>query len=359
MSSAQNRIALVLGATGGIGGETATALTRHGWHVRALARRPDDEAARRQPGWEWVRGDSMDAASVVRASTGASLIVHAVNPPGYRHWDKLVLPMLESTVQAARASGARILLPGTIYNYGTDAWPTLQEDSPQHPTSRKGKIRVQLEQRLEQAAKEGVCTLILRLGDFFGPRPGNSWFSQGLVKPGRPVTSVTYPGQRGVGHAWAYLPDAAETFARLAEREAELEPFARFHFTGHWDPDGTAMTASIGRASGHPSLKVKAFPWWLMKLASPFNETLREPSATKPLWRAPIRLDNTRLGRDPVEKMEATAEMALAAELCAEGALGQAGSVRGQQQGACELQASAQDEPVGVSPSEWRKARAK
>ena len=309
MPPAQNRTALVLGATGGIGGETALALARHGWHIRALTRNPEGEAARSQPDWEWVRGDSMDSASVVRAAADASLIVHAVNPPGYRNWDKLVLPMLESTIQAARASGARILLPGTIYNYGPDAYPVLREDSPQHPASRKGKIRVQLEQRLEQVAKEGVRTLILRLGDFFGPKPGNSWFSQGLVKPGQPVKAVTYPGQPGVGHDWAYLPDAGETFVRLAEREGELEPFAHFHFTGHWDADGTAMTAAIGRASGHPSIKVKTFPWWLMKLASPFNETMRELSATKPLWRAPIRLDNARLvaflGEEPHTPLDA------------------------------------------------------
>ncbi len=295
MPSTQNRIALVLGATGGIGGETASALARHGWHVRALTRNPEGEAARGQPDWEWVRGDSMDSASVVRAAAGASLIVHAVNPPGYRNWDKLVLPMLDSTIEAARAADARILLPGTIYNYGPDAYPTLREDSPQHPTLRKGEIRVQLEQRLEQAAKEGVRTLILRLGDFFGPRPGNNWFSQGLVKPGQPVKSVTYPGQPGVGHDWAYLPDAGEAFALLVEREGELEPFARFHFTGHWDPDGTAMVAAIKRAVGKPDLIVKKLPWWLLKLAAPFNETVRELGEMKLLWQASIRLDNAKL----------------------------------------------------------------
>ena len=33
------KTALVLGATGGVGGETARALLRRGWKVRALARR--------------------------------------------------------------------------------------------------------------------------------------------------------------------------------------------------------------------------------------------------------------------------------------------------------------------------------
>ena len=129
----------------------------------------------------------------------------------------------------------------------------------------------------------------------FGPKPGNSWFAQALVKPGKPVRSVTYPGRRGVGHAWTYLPDAAETFARLAAREAELEAFARFHFAGHYDPDGTAMTAAVGRAVGNPHLKVKAFPWGLMRLVAPFNETVRELVALRPLWQASIRLDNARL----------------------------------------------------------------
>lgn len=298
MTSPRDRLALVLGATGGIGGETAAALARHGWRVRALARDPASAAARttgRDWDWEWVRGDALDAGSVARAASGAALVVHAVNPPGYRNWDRLVLPMLESTIQAARAGGARILLPGTVYNYGPDAFPVLREDSPQHPATRKGAIRVRLEDRLRDVAGEGVRSLIVRFGDFFGPRPGNSWFSQALVKPGKPVRSVTYPGGRGVGHAWAYLPDAGLAFALLAAREAGLEPFARFHFAGHWDPDGTAVTSAIGRAVGDPAVEVRPLRWTLLRLASPFNGTLRELAEMRPFWRAPVRLDNSRL----------------------------------------------------------------
>ena len=179
--------------------------------------------------------------------------------------------MLENTVAAARAVAARILLPGTIYNYGPDAGPILREDGLQHPTTRKGAIRVALEEKLARAADEGVRTLIVRFGDFYGPRPGNSWFSQGMVKPGQPLRAVTYPGRTGAGHAWAYLPDAAETFARLADREAELEPFQRFHFGGYDDADGTGMVAAIRRAAGMPDLKVKRLPWFLLKLASPLQ----------------------------------------------------------------------------------------
>jgi hypothetical protein len=79
----------------------------------------------------------MNPADVVRGAEGAAVVVHAVNPPGYRDWGQLVLPMLESSIQAARASGARILLPGTIYNYGPDAFPVLREASAQNPEHRR------------------------------------------------------------------------------------------------------------------------------------------------------------------------------------------------------------------------------
>ena len=62
------RTALVLGATGGSGGEIARALLARGWKVRALNRDPQ-KAAKPGDGLEWVRGDSLDAASVARAAS--------------------------------------------------------------------------------------------------------------------------------------------------------------------------------------------------------------------------------------------------------------------------------------------------
>lgn len=310
-----SRIALILGATGGIGGETALAFSRHGWKIRAFARKINASSDAAE--WEWVKGDALDRASVLAASQGVHAIVHAVNPPGYRNWDKLVLPMIDHTIAAAKASGARVLLPGAIYNYGADAFPILREESPQNATTFKGKIRIELEKRLMDASRRGMRSLMVRFGDFFGPRAGGNWFSQALVTPNRPLESVTYPGKKGVGHDWAYLPDAGETFARLMGREAELEDFARFHFRGFWDSDGTGMIAAIRRVSGQPSLPVKSLPWFFFKLASPFNETLRELYATRPLWTTPIELDNSRLvrflGEEPNTPLDQAVETTLRA----------------------------------------------
>ncbi len=294
MTSQARQIALILGATGGIGGAVARNLQARGWTIRALIR-DAAKAAARNPDFEWVQGDAMNAPDVLAAAEDASLIVHAVNPPGYRNWGTLVLPMLDSTIAAARATGATVLLPGTIYNFGPDVFPLLHETSRQNPVTAKGKIRVEMERRLQVASEDGVRVIVVRAGDFFGPGAANSWFSQGLITAGKPVAAVTYPGRKGIGHQWAFLPDVAETMARLVDRRETLPAFAVYHMQGFWDDDGTRMVAAIRRVAGNPRLKVKAFPWWATPFVAPFVPLLRELREMRYVWQEPLRMPNDRL----------------------------------------------------------------
>jgi len=316
--------ALILGATGGIGGALAQRLLDAGWNVKALHRNAAAQRAGAQPGRiDWIQGDAMQRDDVVGAARGVSLIVHAVNPPGYRNWGALVLPMIDNSIAAARASGARILLPGTVYNYGPDAFPSLAVDAVQQPLTRKGAIRVALERRLELASHDGVRSLIVRAGDFFGPGGANNWFSQGLIKPGQEVKTVRNPGTRGVGHQWAYLPDVADIMCRLAAMEQQLDDFARFHMDGHWDADGAQMAAAIARVAGAASgreVAVKPFLWWLMTALAPFVPTLREMQEMRYLWRQPLRMDNSRLvqalGGEPHTPLDDAVRATLAGLSC-------------------------------------------
>lgn len=307
------RTALVLGATGGIGGGIAAALVRHGWRVRALARNLEAAGRAGPAKVEWVEGDAMRRDDVVRAAEGAEIIVHAVNPPNYANWDTLVLPMIDNTIAAARAAGARVVLPGTIYNFDPAETPVLGEHSPQRPKSRKGAIRVAMEKRLEDAAPQ-VPSLILRAGDFFGPGARSSWFAQAMVAPGKPLRRIVNPA-RGAGHSWAYLPDLAEAFARLVEAPSRLRPFERVQFEGLYDDTGEKMVEAIRRAAGR-RLPVYRFPWWLMRLAAPFGGLPREAAEIAPHWRHPSRLDNARLteliGPEPATPLDVAVRTSLA-----------------------------------------------
>lgn len=309
------RLALVIGATGGIGGAVADRLLAGGWRVRALHR--DPETARRssgRTGLEWVKGDAMLEADVVAATEGVSLVMHGANPPGYRDWAGLQLPMLNASIAAARAADARLIFPGTVYNFGPDAFPNLTEASPQNPKTRKGAIRVQMERALALAAENGSRVLIVRAGDFFGPKPGNNWLSQGLLKPGRPIAAVSYPGPLAVPHAWAYLPDVAETMVRLAEQEATLGAFEAFHMRGQ-TLTGEALVAAL-EAVAKRKLSVSRLPWFAIRAMAPFNETMREMLEMRYLWEVPVLLDNTRLvgrlGVEPHTPIEEALRVALA-----------------------------------------------
>ena len=315
------RQALVLGASGGIGGEVARQLRDAGWQVRALKRGLDAETVERD-GIAWMGGDALDREAVVRAARGCSVIVHAVNPPGYRNWGEQVLPMLDNTIAAAAVAQATVVLPGTVYNFGPDAFPVLREEAPQHPTTRKGAIRVEMERRLQAATAQGVRTIIVRAGDFFGAHAGNNWFGQGIVKAGRPVAAISVPGMPGVGHQWAYLPDVARTMVELVERRDTLEPFARFHLGGYWDADGTQMAQAVRRVAQRHGMRptVRRFPWWLVWVAAPFVTTMREMLEMRYLWREPLRMDNARLtavlGRESVTPLDTAVEASLAGLGC-------------------------------------------
>ncbi|MDE1186439.1 MAG: sugar nucleotide-binding protein [Pantoea sp.] len=310
--------ALILGASGGIGGEVARQLRAAGWQINALTRRtPSGED------YHWITADALSRAEVVHAARDCEVIVHAVNPAGYRHWDTQVMPMLENTLTAARQHGATVVLPGTVYNFGADTFPVIAEDAPQQPQTRKGGIRAAMEQRLQEFVSEGGRALIVRAGDFFGPAAGNNWFAQGLIKPGKTITTVSNPGRAGVGHQWAYLPDVAATMVALLGHRTQLCPLEKVHLAGHWDEDGSAMAAAICRVVARyssQSPRIATFPWWLVHLLAPFQTTFRELKEMQYLWQQPVRLSNARLlsllGHEPHTPLDRAVEATLRALGC-------------------------------------------
>jgi len=228
--------------------------------------------------------------------------------------------MLSNAIAAAKATGARLIFPGNLYNFGADAWPLVSESSPQHPNTRKGMVRVEMEQMMQQAAQQGGRMMVVRAGDFFGSHGNSSWFSAVMIKPGKSVKSVNFPGERTVGHAWAYLPDLAETIARLAAMEKNLAAFEVFHFSGHWTPRAVEMAESIRRATGNPALPIRSVPWPVLYLASPFVRFLRELIEMRYLWQVPVQLDNRKLlsvlGEEPHTELDDAVRVSLRQLAC-------------------------------------------
>lgn len=287
------KTAIVIGANGAFGKSVAKALTNKGWQVTGFMRtsKPTDVYH------QIIEGDAKDASQVVSACAGQSMIIYGVNPP-YHEWAADALPMLKNTIAAAKSSGATILFPGNIYNYGPDAGEVLTENSPQNPITKKGKIRVAMENALMEAAHDGVNTLVLRMGDFFGPGATSTWFEAGFFggKPGIPK-SIAYPGDIALAHSWAYVPDIGEAAARLIETHTP-KGFETFNFPGHFIKGGAelvdAINATISEKTGKKAT-VKTFPWGFLQLVRPFLKMVNELFEMRYLWDVPHRLDGSKL----------------------------------------------------------------
>jgi nucleoside-diphosphate-sugar epimerase len=308
--------ALVLGLTGAIGGAVAAALARRGYRVRALTRHAATRTNHFGHHVDWIDGDAVDRDAVIRAAYGADLIVHAVNPPNYSNWREIGLPMLNNTVDAAERSGATILFPANVYVFSKNTPDLVDEAVVPSPTTRKGQVRLEMEELLANAARtRDVRVIAVRAGDFFGKGVVNSWFSQALVKNGPDAKSIQLLSRPGVGHSWAYVPDLAETFGRLVDIRAKLAPYEMVHFAGHYDDTANPFAEAISRAISRPDLKTKAFPWFSVYLGAPFVPFLREVIEMIWLWKHPLKLDNSKLVSLIGDEPHTPLDLAIAASL--------------------------------------------
>src|SRR5581483_6958183 len=206
---------LVLGAAGRLGFTAAETFRDAGWQVKGLVRPGRKGAVPRRI--EAVEAVTRDEA--VEAGRGCDVVLNALNP-AITQWDKNALSLAYGAIAVAEGNGATLLFPGSVWNYGRTMPAVLDETTPMHPTTRKGAMRVEIEQRIREATDRGMRAIVLRGGDFFGGGRG-SWFDLVIAKD-IARQRLTYPGPFDVVHSWAYLPDFAETLVRLAERQSEF-----------------------------------------------------------------------------------------------------------------------------------------
>ncbi len=202
----------VLGATGGIGRAIAHELHTRG-HDVATASRSGDPVLDGVPSTAF---DVRDRAATIAACAGAEVVVMAAQPP-YPDWVAAFPPIVDNVLAAAVAATAKLVFVDNLYMYAPADGP-LTEDSPEHATDPKGRLRTQLGRTLLQAHEDGrVRVTIGRFSDYYGPHGTNS----GLFMMG---ISPALAGRRPRGlwnldqpHTFHFLPDAARGFATLVE----------------------------------------------------------------------------------------------------------------------------------------------
>lgn len=292
-----SKIVLIIGANGRLGQVLTSAFLAGGWRVMAQVRRAPARAA--AAGLQWLQAPVDDPAALAEAARAADVVVHAANPQ-YTRWPAEAMPLARNAMDTARRLNAVLMFPGNVYNFGAGMPETLTEATPQEPTTRKGRIRVQIETAMREAARSGLRVVVIRAGDFFGGPGRGSWVDLVIAKSLR-QGKVVYPGRMNVVHAWAYLPDLARAFVLAAERRADLSVFETLHFAG-CAPTGREFLECLERSARRAGLLGQGrtlhrggMPWAFLRVAGVVVPMFRELAEMRYLWDVPHRLAGARM----------------------------------------------------------------
>lgn len=166
---------LVTGATGFLGSRLARAFAKDGRAVRVLVRREVDADRWRDEGFEVVRGDLLDRASLdtavedidtvlhsaalVSADVARDAEIHAVNATGTKN-------LVDAAAQRVRA----FVFQSSIAVYGGDDFRDLDESAPCVGANPYGASKIAAESMCREAAASGAFRcVVLRPCQIYGP----------------------------------------------------------------------------------------------------------------------------------------------------------------------------------------------
>ncbi len=305
-----DQLHVIFGA-GQVGSQLARRLLDSGRRVR-VARRSDAPAPQ---GAEGVQGDAADAAFCARAAEGAAVVYHCLNPPySARVWGDLLPRYMDNLVDAARRSGARLVVLDNVYLLGRPADGRLDDETPMRPRSKKGEIRARVAERLFDAHARGIVRAVSgRASDYYGPggtltHLGDVFWPR--VVAGKSGRIVIDPD---AVHTYHYIPDVAAGLATLAEAPDDC-------YGRPWMlPCEPAITlrALVKRFEAHVGrfIPLARMPPWLLKALAVFVPLMRELDEMAYQWEGPFVIDDSRFrarfGLEPTPADRAARETVL------------------------------------------------
>lgn len=214
-SSVMNRNLHFILGDGVIGCATAGELARRGIPYVLASRTPPNgpaAGAHRQV-------DALDRDALLAASAGATHLYLTLGLPySTRVWERDWPRVIENAIAAARTHGLRLVMFDNIYGYGpAPLRQPIDEDHPQEPPSRKGRVRKAVDDRLLWAAREdGVPVLLARASDFYGPGVRNAVIFAAAIERQLQRKAAFWLGDPDSLHSYTYVPDAARGMVELA-----------------------------------------------------------------------------------------------------------------------------------------------
>ncbi|HDX9693138.1 SDR family NAD(P)-dependent oxidoreductase [Bacillus thuringiensis] len=205
--------ALVLGASGSMGYAIVNELCGRGIHVVAFARNKERLGAlfSGNKHVEVVAGDVFIKEDIMNAAKDVDIIFHAVNIP-YSDWEKQQEKLLINILEVSKHYVIKIGIVDNIYAYGRQGEGLVKEEAKKRPHTKKGKIRLQLEELAKQA---NVRMFIAHFPDFYGPN-AESTLVHHTLKGILANKMSSFVGDKKIAREYIFTPDGAKAMVELA-----------------------------------------------------------------------------------------------------------------------------------------------
>jgi nucleoside-diphosphate-sugar epimerase len=207
----------ILGAGGAIGNELVKLLAERNQPFRLVGRNP-----KMVPGAaEVYPADLSDRDQTISAIKGSSVVFLLVGLKyDHRLWAEKWPRIMSNAIEGCKRAGAKLVFFDNVYMYGR-VNGSMAEDTPFHPSSKKGEIRAAIATSLINEWKAGALTaMIARCADFYGPDTRNSVPSVLVFEPFSKNQTASWLVNDSLPHSYTYTPDAARSLIMLAERES-------------------------------------------------------------------------------------------------------------------------------------------
>jgi nucleoside-diphosphate-sugar epimerase len=261
----------ILGAGGAISDQLVKLLGERKQPFRLVGRNP-----RMVTGAAEIRpADLSDLSQTVDAVKGLNVVYLLVGLKyDHRIWAETWPRIMANTIEASKRAGAKLVFFDNVYMYGK-VKGTMTEETPFHPSSKKGEIRARIALSLVNEWKSGsVTAMIARAADFYGPEARNSVPNLLVFDPLSKNQRASWLVNDAVAHSYTYTPDAARGVVMLAETESAWNQ--TWHLPTAPNPlTGKEFITLAARELGvRPRYRVLNRP--MLKIAGWFNPTIGE-----------------------------------------------------------------------------------
>jgi nucleoside-diphosphate-sugar epimerase len=261
----------ILGAGGSVSDELVKLLAARGEAFRLVSRR----GTRAQGAAESVAADLGDMEQTARAVAGSKVVLLLAGLKyDHRLWAEMWPRIMTNTIEACKRAGAKLVFFDNVYMYGRVRGP-MTEETPFHPTSKKGEVRAKIATDFINEWKSGALTgMIARAADFYGPGAKNGMANVLVFEPMSKGQTPMCLASEVLPHSYTYVPDAARALMKLMESQSAWNQTWHMPTTGE-PPTGREFIEMAAKEMGRP-LKYRVLSRGMVRMFGWFKPMVGE-----------------------------------------------------------------------------------